>query len=319
VKHHYSPEVLGAYREGLTSARKSEKISVHVASCARCAGTSADLVSVSVTLASTSVSPMPERFAQRIQLAIAAESAARTAAPAVASRAPVAEPVSVPGRPDLPQRSGRRSWRLRMPELSSPVVLRTVAAAGAVVIIAGAGYFFASGGAQTGSNAASSGHTALPRPSSVTNQPAFGARTQQLSYRSHGKPASVTELTSKVDFTHKTLLDRVRKAAPVIAARLSAGPEAASPTPAGGASSTSSKAPRFFGLFKAVRLGICLTKIAAGRQLVYTEVAEYLGKPAAIIVFAPVAAQRVFDVTVVGLSCSASNSDILTVAKVPSP
>ncbi len=51
----------------------------------------------------------------------------------------------IPGRPDLPERAGRGARRFRMPRLSSPLLLRTLAATGAVVIVAGGGFLLASG------------------------------------------------------------------------------------------------------------------------------------------------------------------------------
>jgi hypothetical protein len=322
MKRHYSPDVLAEFREGLISGRKHEKISVHLSICTRCAGTSAELISVSVTLAAVSAPSLPELISERIQQAIATESSMRAAAaPALASGPSVAEPVSVPGRPDLPERSKRRSWRLRMPQVSSPLVLRTVAVTGLVVIMAGAGFLLASGNSLHGSSA-TSGSSPLPaRPTQVPNSAGSAAgteRTQQVSYHRGGKLAYATELTSKVDFSRKSLAAHVRRQAPAFAAGLSASRSLPSATPTStGLEHTVTAGPKRFGVISAIRLGVCLTRIAAGRLVVYAEVAKYLGKPAAIFVFAPTAVRRAFDVIVVGLSCSASRSDIIATTRVP--
>ncbi len=79
------------------------------------------------------------------------------------SRDDAGGPAHTPGRPDLPERGrggrGRRgtSRRFRMPNWSSPLLLRGLAAAGAVVIIAGAGLLFTQGHNNSGSNAGSAG------------------------------------------------------------------------------------------------------------------------------------------------------------------
>src|SRR5579859_3884875 len=55
--------------------------------CARCAITKADLAAVSAVLSRTHLPPMPEALAQRVQMAIASESAARSAAAGSAAQA----------------------------------------------------------------------------------------------------------------------------------------------------------------------------------------------------------------------------------------
>ena len=62
----------------------------------------------------------------------------------------------------------------------------------------------------------------------------------------------------------------------------------------------------------------CLDRVSAGRRVLLADVARYLGRPATIIVLQPLTAAGVFDVTIVGLTCSASNPDVISRTTVPS-
>jgi hypothetical protein len=61
----------------------------------------------------------------------------------------------------------------------------------------------------------------------------------------------------------------------------------------------------------------CLYRVAAGRKVLLANVARYLGSPATIIVLQSLTAADVFDVAIVGLSCSSSNPDVISTATVP--
>jgi hypothetical protein len=65
------------------------------------------------------------------------------------------------------------------------------------------------------------------------------------------------------------------------------------------------------------RLEGCLNRVAAGRTVLLANVARYIGNPATIIVLKSLTAADVFDVTIVGLSCSASSSDVISRTTVP--
>ena len=143
MSRHVNAVQLARYREDALRPGKAARIGRHLSGCAKCSAIDSDLAAVSVMLASVSVRPMPEQVASRLQLAIASEAAARAAqAPGLAGSASAAAPagagVPVPGRPDLPERSRSRPRWLRMPSLSSPLLLRGLAATAAVVVIAGA-------------------------------------------------------------------------------------------------------------------------------------------------------------------------------------
>lgn len=135
MRRHVSAEVLALYREGAVSARKAAGIASHLSGCPQCEGIDGDLANVSVVLAATSAPPMPDVLAVRIETAIARESAVRAAASPAQVTSTARE--LIPGRPDLPERGGRGARRFRMPSWSSPLLLRSLAATGAVAVIAG--------------------------------------------------------------------------------------------------------------------------------------------------------------------------------------
>jgi hypothetical protein len=317
VSRHYSAETLALYREDAVSSRKAARIRSHLAGCSTCSAVIADLVSVSLIVHSVQAPPMPDRLAERIQMALAGESAARLGSPAMtgapAGAAP-ARPVQVPGRPDLPERSRQGRRRLRMPDLSSPLLLRTLAATGAVAIIAGGGYLLASGQAGSSSSAANGPSGALPaapRHSTANrNASASQSASRTVQYRVDGKTVTATLLASHTDFTRKAMARQVRL-------RLTSFPKPLSgPANSPGFSSSSSSSPGIAGISMS-RIEGCMTRIAAGRSILLADVARYLGRPATIIVFAPVKPGAVYDVAVVGVGCSSSVSDLITTARVP--
>jgi len=125
VRRHVSAEVLALYREGAVSARKAAGIASHLSGCSQCESVVGDLANVSVLLTATSVPPMPDVLAVRIETAIARESALRASASPGQVTGTGRE--LIPGRPDLPERGGRATRRFRMPSWSSPVLLRSLA------------------------------------------------------------------------------------------------------------------------------------------------------------------------------------------------
>ena len=224
----------------------------------------------------------------------------------------------IPGRPDLPERAGRGARRFRMPRLSSPVLLRALAATAAVVVVAGGGFLLASGQTASessgGGSSGSSGRPAsAPRPA-VSNAHAAQQRSAPrapayVNYRLKGKVAATNAIASHTNFTSATLASQVRRevASSSVLVGGFAGPQhGARPEPAnsrvGGVSIS--------------RLEGCLNRVTAGRKVLLADVARYLGSPATIIVFKSLTAD-VFDVTIVGLSCSASNSDVISRTTVP--
>jgi len=335
VSRHVSAETLGRHREGTLSARKAASIDAHLSGCARCAGTNTGLAAVSNLLASTQLPPMPDSLAQGIQMAIASESAeraTRNAAPGAgaraagaaeladapeASRAAVpgadAETTHIPGRPDLPPRTGRRrrvASRLRMPRLSSPLVLRGLAAAAAVVVVAGAGFLLANGPTATentaGSGAQSAGAPAASRPLSNGGQASLSHRVS-LRYRLNGKIVATTALSSSTNFRRNSIARQVRKdvsSAPGI-----------EPTVAPQPAANSVKATIF--RVSLAQLEGCLSRVDAGRRVLVVNIARFLGKRATIVVLRSLKSADLLDVAIVGPSCSASHADVIYRTTIP--
>ena len=222
MSRHVRAETLARRREGTLSARKAASIDAHLSGCARCAGTSADLAAVSNLLARTQLPPMPDSLAQRVQMAIASESAERAArvpAPATAKQAggpaDVAADVAAGAAGAGRRRAARR---LRRPRLSSPLVLRGLAGTAAVVVVAGVGFLLVSGHTtQNGQSLSASGAPAgrgAHRASSTTRPLANGAgqsRPVSLQYRLRGKIATTTALSSSTNFRRDSLARNVRK------------------------------------------------------------------------------------------------------------
>src|SRR5215470_6760083 len=205
MRGHPDGETIAAFREDLLPARKAARIAAHLAECPRCAEVDAQLAAVTAALARSPTPPMPASLTARIDAALAAEAAARSAAgasPADADMAwgaagadraasPAAHPHrgagtgpghtgpghTGPGR----GRPGRRAGR---PRAGSRLSLRIAAAAAAVVVLAGGGYAIArvagsqeisstSSGAASGSAANRPAGSALA-PKAAPRAPAAG-------------------------------------------------------------------------------------------------------------------------------------------------
>src|SRR5262249_4905242 len=143
--------------------------------------------------------------------------------------------------------------------------------------------------------------------------PAVFVGLRPLSYRRNGQTASTTAFTSTENFTPSNLAHEVRVQV-TNSDRMLTEPSATNGSQGGAGDQTDNR----FGGATSPGLEACLSRIAAGRQVVLADVARYLGKPATIIVFRPLSAgSAIFDVVVVALTCSASDSHIITQATVP--
>jgi hypothetical protein len=300
VRRHASAEELADYAAGVLRPRKAAKIGAHLAGCAHCTQVSAELETVSATLASVSFAPMPESVSVRIETAIATEASLRvTSAPATEA-----------GRRDLPARAGgagRSGWKL--PRFNSPLAMRLAAAAGAAVVVVGGAYELASHG--LGSSSAPSASAARP----AANQSlSYGA---QIDVGAAGHKHTERTVSSNANFDPANMQTQVDTAmmqakkdhvptaiggGAVAASRTSAPPSAAEPA---------------FGLFnqpnqkaQADRLAGCVNRISAGVLPALVDLAKFEGKKATIIIMAARSSSPA-QVWVVGASCSASASDVL--------
>ena len=297
MTRHVSTDAVARFHEGDLSPRKAARVQAHLADCPRCSETSDNLARVTTMLASTTVPPIPDHLATRIQSALATEAAQRI----------VLERDTEPGRRDL--RGSRGRPRRRLPRMASPTVLRVLAAAGAVALIAGGGYGISrlagsSSSASTGAGAAIANGRA--------GGPAGGVRFgPAMPYRHTGNGDTFTPVATGTNFQPASLTARVRdEIAQVRGAASSAGGRALARGTAGSTYTAGPRAPGAFGSEQMTALAACVARIAAGRDVKLVDVARYSGAPATVIVIAP-AGSVSEQIVVVGPDCSASDSDIL--------
>ena len=142
--------------------------------------------------------------------------------------------------------------------------------------------------------------------------------TRELSYKRSGHIASAPAFTSTENFTPSNLAHEVRVQVANSEAVVPSSTQA--PGPSGEQTAGPAKTGNRFGGTTIPRLEGCLSRIATGRAVVLAEVARYLGEPAAIVVLRPpTAGAAVFDVEVVALTCSASDSHIILQTTVSTP
>jgi hypothetical protein len=347
---HFSAEDLASYRAGAIDADRAARISAHLADCARCAGVDDDLAGVSTLLASMPVPPMPDRLTERVSAAIAAESrqraaglnAARAGQAAAGSvnagvaadgdRAGIpAGPVSVPGRPDLPDRSRRRRAGSRRSVWTSPLVVGGLAVTGVfAVIVIGAAFALthlpALGPASAPRSAArGQAPQAAPAPGSYggANRPVGAPSGLSVHYHEAGRKRNTLAFATTVNYTHGNIGRGVRSAVSNSAlfttlapAGGPASPTTQNPSPVSTQpTSTPPKATLKVGSVSVGQIAGCLSAVAVSNGVLIVEVAHYQGKPAMIIVGRPAAGS--YRVIVAGLACSASHPDVLARITVP--
>jgi hypothetical protein len=196
---HPDTDVLAEFHAGLATGRRGARIAAHLAVCDRCSALRDELAGVSALLAAVPAQAMPDRVAQRLDSALAAEVARRTD--------------SERARGDTPRDRGTaaRPARNRGLRLMS---LRVLAPAAAVVLAA-AGYGLSQLPHGSGNLASpSSGVAGAAKPASRANAPALTpsngpaarAEPERMS------PASFPFLTSHTNFMPGTLKQQVEAA-----------------------------------------------------------------------------------------------------------
>lgn len=305
MTRHVSTENLARFRGGDLSTARSTRVAAHLRSCARCRETSDALARVPSLLASVEVPPMPAHLAARIETALAAESAHRTAS----------APEGTPGRAQRPERAAepaRARRRHRRPVILSAPALRVLAVAGAAVVLVGGVVELlnhstgSSAGVNGASSAGSSAHQSAgspmlttPKRGTAANGGSFG-RLQYSNGTRH--PAFVTPLSTGTNYSSARLARQVNG---LLAANGS-----------GNLTANPAVTPAHPGMTRPQHLSGCVSRIADGRKVLLVDVARFDRKPATIIVTArqgSVAAQ----VWVVGSGCSASVSDIVAHQPLP--
>lgn len=323
MTRHIGAEDLARYREGDLGNRKSARVRAHLAGCPRCTALQADLAEVTVLLASAPAPAMPDQVTARIQAAIMAE-AASTAAAGNMARTGTPGQAAEPAEPGQRRHSrhaadragGARRWR--RPELRSQLAVRALGVATAAAAIGGGVYAVSQlgGAGQTGAGSSSAGSIAAPAPRTPSR-----LSGPALHYGPAGHAASITPVSTGTDFSRQRLGSQAAGALRRSTFNLpaTAGPDTSSGHGTQHAPGTGGHAPRSFAGLPVSALQGCLTRISAGRTVLLVDVDSYQGKPATVIVVAGGAGgtsgSRVF---VVGPGCSASNSDLVTEASLPS-
>jgi hypothetical protein len=306
---HFNTDELANYHAGIVSESKAARMTAHISSCPQCAGVQSGLATVSSLLASMPVPPMPETMTQRLHAAITSEATRRAASGETSPLGDAAadrSSVLVPGRPDLPVRARRPALRTWPRLWASPLLLRGLAAAGALVLLVGGGVLLANqrGPAPSGAAVQSPARPARNRPNTAI---VGSVAATSLRYRHRGEYVVTSAVTSDADYSRADLPAGVRRDVANSTQFASSAPvSSTSPVPAPGHALSHTTVGQ---------LESCLSTVATGGLVLLVEVAHYLGQPATIIVFRPV--NDAFDVIVVGHACGPAGQDIITRLTVP--
>jgi len=321
VRGHVDPETLAAFREELLPRRKAGKVAAHLAECPQCAGLDAQLAGLPALLAHASAPPMPDALTARIEAALAAEAAARSAQapagvpgtePAAGAGAPPARPHSAGPRDAIGATSGGRQRRPAAPGRSR-LALRIAVAAAAVVVIAGGGYGVSrllSGGsplspASSASGSGFNGSAAAPArklPGAVPAAPEHGnaASSGSKDHMALLSPAGYLVVASGTNYRASLLKTQVRATLIRFRGAVATAPSATtSPLPVFGPASS------------------CLAGVTGGQRPRLVDVAHYEGKPATVVVV-PAGAHTLRALVFAG-HCPAAGAGVLTRATLPSP
>jgi len=200
---HPDIDVLAEFRAGLITGRRGARITAHLAGCDRCTALDDQLAGVSVLLASVPAPAMPDRVAQRLDTALAAEVARRDNAERVQGDGASESPV--PRRPD-----GHRGFRL--------LSLRVLAPVAAVVVLAAGGYGLSrlvGPASQTTASAAAGSASRAATPASAPSTAGSAKSAGRANVPAAG-PARITPgmvvVTSTMNFSRARLAQQVRAA-----------------------------------------------------------------------------------------------------------
>jgi hypothetical protein len=318
VRGHVDSETLAAFREELLPRRKAGQVAAHLAHCEQCAGLDARLADLPGLLARTSAPPMPDALTARIEAALSAEAAARSAlTPAGAATGAAGTAAGAPGAADAgaaPTQPGdaagghhghraRRAWRGPGPGRSR-LALRIAAAAAAIVVIGGGGYGVSrlvSGGeagqASTASGAAAAARARPTAPAAMGPVEHGTGSSGNKSRAASASPSGPAMLSTGTNYRTGQLKTQIEAA---LARGTVPGP---TPThPVNGATALTS----------------CLNRVAGNQRPLLVDTARYNGRPATIIVLTTGSA-KTRRVVVVGPGCSATQTDQITTTTIPAP
>jgi hypothetical protein len=275
---HLDPDVLADFREGLLGRRRSARIRAHLRTCPTCAALGKDLAQVSELLASAPAPRMPDHLVTRLENALAAEAAARTAKQGLAGQ----DPGAAGAADGAGRRPRRRSWQLR------PVTLGVAAAIAAILAVGGYGLANLHQGVTSSSAAGRNAHrpagTVEPNAGKgVTSgglaEPSAAGRLRVIDSGTDYLPGHLTSQAQAVLASHP-INASMRPQAPLAA------PDRTSQLPS------------------------CVRLVTGGLSPLLVDEARYQGRPATIIVLAPTAG-RAGQVWVTGPTCSATSHNLL--------
>ena len=283
---------------------------------------------------------MPQDLASRVQFALAREAAERAAGPVGARAAgdraaPDDREAPVPalsgatqplllaahGRPRHGHRQhGRRRHGQRRvtPRMPGTLVLRGLAAVGAVAVIVGIGFLVTGGFGSSPTTSATRSSSPANQSNQAASRPVTGRLTRPvtLGYSHDGATATTTALASGTNYTPATLNSLVSSEVASHARQFRSGTFApAGATAPSGATNRVADPGESIGGITAGQLGACVSRVAGGQDVILVDVARYGGKPAVIIVAGTAGPD--LQVYVVGQECSAARADLVTSATVP--
>ena len=319
MRGHVDSETLAAFREELLPRRKARQVTVHLAHCAQCARLDAQLADLPGLLARTSAPPMPDALTARIQAALTAEAAARSAltpadaateaAGTAAGAAGAAGADAVPLQPG-DAADGHRARRARPGPGPgrSRLALRIAAAAAAIVVIGGGGYGVSrlvSGGETGQTSTASGGSAAAPAARRPAASPVMGSADHGTGSSGNKSRAAAVSPSEPAMLSSGTNYRTGQLKTQAAAALASVGGTAPNPKPShlvNGATALTS----------------CLKRVAENQRPLLVDRARYNGRPATIIVLTTASA-KTLRVVVVGPRCSATQTNLITTTFIPAP
>ncbi|MGD0064259.1 MAG: hypothetical protein ABSB76_12560 [Streptosporangiaceae bacterium] len=278
---HPDSDVLAEFAAGLLTGRRAAMITTHLADCPRCAAMADELAGVSALLAAVPAPAVPNRVAQRLEVALAAEVALRNDSERASGTSPRA-------RPARTRRTGNRGFRWLSPRVLAP-------AAAAVAAVAAGGYFLSSHGSSPQLRGASSAAAPAKAGSAMAGPLATASASKALpangasSRPEKMSPVAFAVVVSPVDFQSGTLTQQLEAELRVpVTARTT---EAASTT-----------------------VRACVDRVAGGAALVRVESAHFEGQPVTVVVTRVSQGDRV---QLAGPGCSATAGRVLATTIVP--
>jgi hypothetical protein len=299
---HLDAEVLAEFRAGLITGRRGASITAHLAGCDRCTALDDQLAGVPALLASVPVPAMPDLVAQRLDTALAAEAARRTAGAASPGHAERARADHPGHRATGRRRAPRPGFRLLSARVLAPV---------AVVLLAAGGYGLSRAigpGGQAATSSAAAGSAAGRSEASAPAQAAAPSASRNTvngpaSPPVRGAQGTVPRQITAANFT--LVAGSTNFSAVPATFKQQVEGELGRAAPAAGSGAAQPVSPQ---------LRACVQNLTHGAALVRVESARFAGQPATLVV-----ARRGPDdmAWIAGPDCSATSRDVLATTSVP--